>query len=62
MAKLKVSKYVKDINKKRAKHYKYYTGRDWNQRSNYDLLMNVDVLGVEKTADQLVEYIKKKEE
>ena len=58
----KVSKYVKDINKKRAKHYKYYTGRDWNQRSNYDLLMNVDVLGVEKTADQLVEYIKKKEE
>ncbi len=58
----KASKYIKDINKKRRKHYKYYTGRDWDNRNNYDLLINVDALGVEKTADQLVEYIKNREE
>ena len=58
----KVSKYIKDTNKKRAKHYKYYTGRDWNCPSNYDLLINVDTLGVEKTANQLVDYIKNREE
>lgn len=58
----RASKYIKDINIKRAKHYKYYTGRDWDNRSNYDLLMNVDALGVEKTSNQLAEYIKNREE
>ncbi len=58
----KASKYIKDTNKKRAKHYKYYTGRDWNERSNYDLLINVDTFGVEKTANQLLDYIKNRGE
>lgn len=58
----KASKFIKDINKKRSKHYKYYTGRDWNSRNNYDLLINVDTLGVEKTAIQLENYIKNRGE
>lgn len=49
---------IKSINKKREKHYEYYTNREWKNWNNYDLLMNVDRLGVHKTADKIVEYIK----
>ncbi len=52
-------KKINAINKERAKHYKYYTNRDWQDLSNYDLLINVDILGVEKTAIQIAEFIKK---
>lgn len=48
------SKEIEKINKDREKHYKFYTNREWKDFSNYDIIMNVDLLGVEKTA----EYIK----
>ena len=38
------------VNKRRAKHYEYYTNQKWNDVSNYDLAVNVDTLGVENTA------------
>jgi len=51
-------KKIKTINKKRAKHYEYYTNRAWNTWTNYDLLIYVDKLGVSKTAEQLYQYVK----
>ena len=48
------------INKLRANHYKYYTGKDWNNHSNYDICINSDVLGVEKTADLICDIVKEK--
>lgn len=51
---------INKINKLRAKHYKYYTDRDWYDYSNYDLAINVDVLGVSKTADLIKDYISAK--
>lgn len=60
--KQKAEKHMKSINKQREKHYKYYTGRNWNDRRNYDLLINTDTLGVEKTANQLIDYIKNRDE
>lgn len=53
----KVSKHVKEVNKERAKHYKYYTGREWNVFSNYDLLLHVDQFGVEQTAELIQNFI-----
>lgn len=44
-------KEINKINKRRAKHYKYYTNKDWNDFNNYDLVVNVDTFGVEKTAN-----------
>ena len=44
-------KEINAINKSRVKHYKFYTNRDWYDFSNYDLIVNVDKLGVEKTAE-----------
>lgn len=41
---------INKVNKRRAKHYEYYTNQKWNDVSNYDLAVNVDTLGVENTA------------
>lgn len=44
-------KEINKVNKERAKHYKYYTNKEWHKMDNYDLAFNSDYLGVEKTAD-----------
>lgn len=49
----KALKEINKINSERAKHYKYYTNRDWYDFANYDIALNVDYLGVEKTAELL---------
>lgn len=46
-------KSIKKINKERAKHYEYYTNQKWTDFSHYDLAINVDSLGVEKTAEMI---------
>ena len=51
-------KEIGKINKDRAKHYKFYTGRDWMNFNNYDISFNVDKYGVEKTANNIIEIIK----
>ena len=48
------------INRDRAKHYKYYTNRNWTDLDNYDLALNVDVLGPEKTAGIIKEFVEEK--
>ncbi|MCI8575900.1 MAG: MATE family efflux transporter [Bacilli bacterium] len=53
----KVSKYVKEVNQERAKHYEYYTDQSWHDLSHYDLCINVDQFGVEKTAEQIKNFI-----
>ena len=50
-------KEIEKIDKEREKHYKFYTGTDWKNFSNYDVMLNVDKYGVEKTADIIVDYI-----
>ncbi len=60
LEKAKAEKEIKRINKLRANHYKFYTERDWNDKSNYDICINSDVLGVEKTADLICDMIKSK--
>lgn len=57
----KAEKEIKRIDKLRGNHYKYYTEKEWTDHSNYDICINSDVLGVEKTADFICELIKEKE-
>ena len=52
-------KYINNINKEREKHYKFYTNRKWKDFTNYDLIINVDSHGVEKTADFIFNYLQK---
>ncbi len=53
----KALKEINKINNERAKHYKYYTNRDWYDFANYDIALNVDYLGVEKTTELLEQII-----
>ena len=59
--KAKAEKEIEKINKQRENHYKYYTGKDWRDFTNYDVCINSDALGVEKTADVICELVNEKE-
>ena len=59
--KSRAEKEIKRINKLRANHYKYYTGKEWNNNSNYDICINSDDLGVEKAADLICKMVEEKE-
>lgn len=60
MNKAKAEKEINRINKLRATHYKHYTERNWNDTENYDICINSDTLGVEKTADLICKMIERK--
>ena len=53
-------KEIRKIDRERALHYGHYTGRDWADAANYDICINSDFLGVEKTADYLCSMIQEK--
>ena len=57
----KAEKEIKRIDKLRANHYKYYTEKDWNNHNNYDICINSDTLGVEKSAEIICTIVKEKE-
>ena len=52
-----IQKQLEKIDKERAKHYKFYTGQDWKDSSNYDFMLNVDKYGVEESANIIVNYV-----
>ena len=59
--KIKSEKEIKRIDKLRSNHYKHYTEKEWKDYSNYDICINSDKLGVEKSAELICEMIKEKE-
>lgn len=60
MDKEKAEKEIERIDRLRANHYKYYTGNTWKNFENYDICINSDTLGVEKTAEVVCNMIKEK--
>lgn len=48
---------INKINKSRGKHYNYYTRENWRDLKNYDISINVDHYGVEKTAEILENFV-----
>lgn len=57
----KAQREIKRIDKLRANHYKYYTEKEWNNPSNYDICINSDGIGVEKATDLICEMVTEKE-
>lgn len=53
-------KEIKKVNREREKHYKYYTNTNWKDFEHYDLVLNVDTFGVEKTAEIIKDAIEKR--
>ena len=52
-------KHIKQINKQRASHYKHYTGREWGKLENYDICINSDYFGIDKSVDLIINIIDK---
>lgn len=53
-------KTLKELNqedKKRARYYNYYTGQEWGDGKNYDLVINTSHDPLEHIADALLAYI-----
>lgn len=44
--------------KQRKTYYSYYSNRDWGVMSNYDICLNTGVLGIENSANIIINYIK----
>ena len=52
---------VRKKDKDRKAYYDYYTGRNWGRPYEYDLCINSSRLGIEATAEKLVEMIRELE-
>ena len=44
-------KEINKINKLRENHYNHYTDREWKDTANYDICLNSDEVGIEKSVD-----------
>lgn len=49
---------IAKTDKYRADYYKYYTGKDWTNPTNYDLFINSDKVGRENCAELIELYVK----
>ena len=56
----KAEKEILKINKLRANHYKYYTERHWNDPENYDICINSDSIGIEKSVEIICNMVNNK--
>lgn len=53
-----VKKNVKRIDRERRDYHRYYTGRDWEDPGNYDLMIDSTKLGIEGSVQLIKEYVK----
>lgn len=49
---------IRRINRARANHYEYYTGRKWGDPHNYDLTVNTAHIGLETACDMIMKMKK----
>lgn len=52
-------KLAEEKDRNRAEYYNYYTFTDWGVASTYDLCLDSSVLGIDGTADMIIEFARK---
>ena len=52
---------LKKEDKSRAEYYQYYTGRQWGDYMNYDLMLNTSKISLEDAADLIIAYIERRQ-
>ena len=52
-------KLAEEKDRNRAEYYNYYTFTDWGVASTYDLCLDSSVLGIEGTADFIIDLLRK---
>ena len=60
LSEAKARESVIKTDKRRRSYYEYYTSNDWGVMSNYDLCLNTGMLGIEESANIVIEYVKAK--
>ena len=53
-----VKKNIKRIDRERRDYHRYYTGRDWENVENYDLMLNTARLGTEGAVEAVKGYLR----
>jgi cytidylate kinase len=54
----KLMDFINKTDKKRANYYNYYSSKRWGDARSYDLSVDSSALGIDKTVDLIIEYIK----
>ncbi len=49
---------LQEKDKRRRVNYQHYTGRTWGQAQNYDICLNTSVIGIEQSAQIIVDLVK----
>lgn len=52
-----VKKNIKRIDRERRDYHRYYTGRDWENLDNYDLIVNTSKIGVDGAVGVIKNYL-----
>ena len=50
-------KLVDKNDKNRAKYYNFFSNKKWGEAKTYDLCVNSSKLGIDKTAEFIINYI-----
>lgn len=53
-----LKRHIKAVDRNRAKYYKFYTGKAWGEKLNYDICINTATMSIEDAAEMLVKIIK----
>lgn len=51
-------KHIKDVDKNRARYYRFYTGQEWGDKLNYDICINTAKMEIDKIIPMLVKMLK----
>ena len=55
----KAAEMIEKKDKARAEYYNYYTFGDWGVASTYDLCLDSSILGIEGTAEFIIDFARK---
>jgi len=56
----KANELIKQTNRRRSYYFETFTGQKWDDLENYDLCINTDYLGFDKTLELLCDIVKSK--
>ncbi len=54
------SRFIEQVEAKRAAYYNYYTGKKWGYAESYDLCVDSSILGLQATEQMISEFVKKR--
>lgn len=53
-----ILKNIKRMDKERREYHRYFTGKDWEELENYDLILNSAKIGTDGCVECILEYLK----